>query len=220
VTDTTSHGAWALSLREELERHHWGSRAAKCGTCGVLCEPVDMHFVAGRPAFCWPCWDRFASTKPYLDGYVIPTGWYQLCERCDARNWVTQDRPLCPSCVRVPGRWRATFHMCKYCGGLFRPTSKRHKFCCGSAVRGQRLVEARRLGTHTGYEWECRQLEFGFACAYCGITGVMLTKDHIVPISRGGSDGIDNIVPACTSCNSSKSGKLLSEWGRALIFQP
>jgi 5-methylcytosine-specific restriction endonuclease McrA len=54
--------------------------------------------------------------------------------------------------------------------------------------------------------------EHGFACAYCGKTGVILTKDHVRPISRGGSDGIENIAPACSSCNSSKGRRTLAEW--------
>jgi CRISPR/Cas system Type II protein with McrA/HNH and RuvC-like nuclease domain len=36
--------------------------------------------------------------------------------------------------------------------------------------------------------------------------------DHLVPLSRGGEDEIDNCVPSCSDCNSSKGSKLLSEW--------
>ena len=49
------------------------------------------------------------------------------------------------------------------------------------------------------------------ACAYCGATGDM-SLDHVVPLSRGGTHEIDNLLPACRSCNSSKGAKLLEEW--------
>lgn len=45
---------------------------------------------------------------------------------------------------------------------------------------------------------------FGHACAYCLKTGIELTMDHAIPLSKGGPHHIDNIVPACKSCNSVK----------------
>ncbi len=36
--------------------------------------------------------------------------------------------------------------------------------------------------------------------------------DHILPLSRGGSHSIDNVVPACHTCNRSKAAKLLLDW--------
>lgn len=52
---------------------------------------------------------------------------------------------------------------------------------------------------------------YGWRCAYCGGDG-RLTIDHVVPLSRGGSDSIDNLVPACGSCNSSKHDRTLLEF--------
>lgn len=52
---------------------------------------------------------------------------------------------------------------------------------------------------------------FDGRCAYCGEKGEM-TMDHVVPLSRGGSNSIGNILPACKRCNSSKSARFISEW--------
>ena len=62
--------------------------------------------------------------------------------------------------------------------------------------------------------WLDIQLAYENKCAYCGVRTNDLSKDHIISISAGGSDTMDNIVPACKSCNSSKSSKGLLDWPR------
>ena len=49
-------------------------------------------------------------------------------------------------------------------------------------------------------------------CSYCGATGVRMTVDHVVPLSRGGGNEPANLVAACRPCNSSKGSKTLEEW--------
>jgi len=61
-------------------------------------------------------------------------------------------------------------------------------------------------GSHTLAEWRDRCHQFDGRCAYCGSSDD-ITKDHMIPISRGGSDSIDNVVPACLSCNLKKSAR-------------
>jgi hypothetical protein len=50
-----------------------------------------------------------------------------------------------------------------------------------------------------------------YVCQYCG-ANEDLTCDHIIPLSRGGTNDDDNLTTACRSCNSSKGSRLLSEW--------
>jgi 5-methylcytosine-specific restriction endonuclease McrA len=54
--------------------------------------------------------------------------------------------------------------------------------------------------------------DYGHRCAYCGELLKKVTMDHIIPISRGGNHEIDNAVPACGYCNSSKGNKPLLIW--------
>lgn len=58
-------------------------------------------------------------------------------------------------------------------------------------------------GSHTVAEWRAKLAEHGGRCTYCGRTGRM-TRDHVIPVSRGGTNDIGNIVPACLPCNSGK----------------
>ena len=68
------------------------------------------------------------------------------------------------------------------------------------------------------YHWYKLKLQVferdGFECQYCGAYGinVSLECDHVVPLSKGGSNYISNLKTACKACNRSKSSKLLSEW--------
>lgn len=59
-------------------------------------------------------------------------------------------------------------------------------------------------------------------CLYCGHTfaDFDLTRDHVVPKSRGGDDDWDNVVAACKRCNHRKGGLLLEEAGVELLALP
>lgn len=47
-------------------------------------------------------------------------------------------------------------------------------------------------------------------CAYCPAPATEL--DHVIPLSRGGENTIDNLLPSCESCNASKGNKPLFTW--------
>lgn len=50
-----------------------------------------------------------------------------------------------------------------------------------------------------------------FTCQYCGekAPDVELEVDHINPVSKGGTDDLQNLVAACKSCNRGKGAELL-----------
>jgi hypothetical protein len=62
----------------------------------------------------------------------------------------------------------------------------------------------------------------GYICAYCArkFKFVDLTRDHVVPRSRGGRDIWTNVVTACGPCNHRKDDKMLEEVGMKLIYVP
>ena len=51
-------------------------------------------------------------------------------------------------------------------------------------------------------------------CAYCRATGPALQRDCVQPVSRGGRYTIENVVPACASCNASKHNSEVTDWMR------
>lgn len=65
-----------------------------------------------------------------------------------------------------------------------------------------------------------------YSCQYCGrnqheLRGrQFLTRDHILPVSRGGENRWDNVVTACSSCNNRKANKIPEEAGMRLLNTP
>ena len=55
-------------------------------------------------------------------------------------------------------------------------------------------------------------------CAYCGrkLKPRQQTRDHVIPVSRGGSNDPSNIVIACESCNNFKDNRTPQEWGLSI----
>jgi 5-methylcytosine-specific restriction endonuclease McrA len=62
-------------------------------------------------------------------------------------------------------------------------------------------------------QWTALREAWG-GCAYCGATDKPLQRDCVLAISRGGRYTLDNIAPACGSCNASKCNDEVTGWLR------
>ena len=65
----------------------------------------------------------------------------------------------------------------------------------------------------TDEQWTALQAAWG-GCAYCGAAETALQRDCVLAISRGGRYTLDNVVPACRSCNASKCNEEVTSWMR------
>lgn len=63
-------------------------------------------------------------------------------------------------------------------------------------------------GEFTYEEWEALCAKYDYCCLSCG-KQAPLTVDHIIPLSKGGSNDISNIQPLCKPCNSKKGTKII-----------
>jgi hypothetical protein len=82
-----------------------------------------------------------------------------------------------------------------------------------------------RTANWQGHHW-CRPatrlaiyLRDGLACAYCGAAveaGAQLTLDHLVPVSKGGTNAPANLVTCCHKCNCSRGNRTVASFARAV----
>ena len=75
------------------------------------------------------------------------------------------------------------------------------------------------VNTLTVKEWKDILKKYKNRCAQCGIEFTKYippTKDHITPLSKGGHNTRNNIVPACRSCNCKKWAKIIKPFQTVL----
>lgn len=80
----------------------------------------------------------------------------------------------------------------------------------------EKAAAARRrdaVGHHTGADILEKYAQQGGLCYWCQIpVPDSYHVDHVIPISRGGSNWPSNIVITCASCNLRKNAKMPDEW--------
>lgn len=111
---------------------------------------------------------------------------------------------------------------CEWCGESFiqdpRVTGATMRYCTRRCARAKskNLRKAREHGASGSFtlaEVVRLWLAFDKCCAYCQQpTDGLPDPDHVNPLSRGGSNSITNILPACRMCNADKNDMTLTEW--------
>lgn len=82
-----------------------------------------------------------------------------------------------------------------------------------SDTRNRRARKRNAQGTHTGKDIEQLYIKQNACCFHCGVSiATGYHADHWIPLSRGGSNSIENIRLLCSGCNLRKGSKLPHEW--------
>lgn len=181
----------------------------QCIICGEQLEPP----YGAHRRYCAKC-KGFGKGKDRLDKWRANPDYhvaYVVCcdcgERVD-RRYGKQVR--CPRCDR---RHRLALKSASE-RRLYRVDLEKSRRNSRHAANRRRALKINAPGSHTADEFVDVLSTFSNRCAYCGgpFADGQVTIDHMVPLSRGGSDNITNIWPACRSCNCSKSDKTTGEY--------
>ncbi len=177
----------------------------KCRRCGVVKSPTDFsrekRYRDGLHPYCKACKSANTSrwykenqdrVRAYRAGIITKQREYQRRHRARhrARCNAAQRRSYHSGLKYTIRAWR----------GLHRD---RWLASMRAANQRRRFRKIGNGGTYTAAEWQTLCNQYGNVCLACG-AAAPLTVDHVVPLSKGGANGIENIQPLCGPCNSRK----------------
>lgn len=217
----------AQAERRRVQRVE-AKQGRECAVCGRALE-AGAH---GLRKYCsHGCWYR-ANNTPVPRTQAC--GWCgsHLSHRRATAKYCGQECYLKAQYKRKVGTALRS-RPCTQCGTRM-PLSTAHRMFCSSRCSRRAYFEAdperaraaKRRGNHQRRAMlaaarrhlvTTRDLvrlwgRYANACAYCGESPASLHQEHVLPISRGGADGIGNLVPACADCNLAKGDRTVMEW--------
>lgn len=160
-----------------------------------------------------------------------------FCKRCGAKISRSTLTEQCRSCASMRPQKKATEETKKkislskrknpirYWLGKKRPsmTGEKNPLWKGGISTYQRklwLNQQRRIlkkgcvGSFSQGEWDTLKAQYNWTCPSCHKPEpeISLTVDHIIPITKGGSNNIENIQPLCRKCNSIKGNRIIIKY--------
>lgn len=176
------------------------------GRSGVYQPPSDPSLVPLKT--CTKCKCEFPWTPAYFNrNRSKPNGLSTWCKKCDSISSQKGNRKNRQAARRRNKKWREKNP------DYFLHYQRSNPDTVLAARIRRRNLRVNAPGDHTAEDIERQYNNQNGRCYYCGceLNGVY-HKDHVIPLSRGGSNGPENIVVACPPCNRSKSTKLPHEW--------
>lgn len=150
----------------------------------------------GRQAYCKTCSPQVQRR------WIKKSGWKQKSKPYDASARAAQRtyRKKNPDRRRESQQaWRAK--NTEHCREYERQRAEKNPDGIKAKNKAYFARKDAAEGSFTPKEWQAKCQEYGNLCAYCRQPR-SLTRHHVVPLIKGGSNWISNIVPACRSCNS------------------
>lgn len=174
---------------------------------------------------CIKCGSELPATNDYFNkSSTNKYGLRTVCKSCDAEKSKryyekNKEKSLCrQKKYYEENRQKESDRKKKYYRKNIEKESDRKKKyrkenadVCRRSYQKRRSLKNSAPFTLTGPQWEEIKAIFKGKCAYCGKTS-SLEQEHFIPLSKGGGHTIENIIPACKSCNSSKNNRDFFGW--------
>lgn len=183
-----------------------------------MCKTCSNQEYRAKKKVCIIC----GELKPQEAGGMCPNCYIKqhknptvVCKKC-GKTKEHFGHGFCANCYQA--QYTSPIKICKVCGKEKPHAAKGMCQTCyeiknGYAAKKRHCRRARlnnAEGSFTTKEWKDLCKKFSH-CPMCGRKfsfRLKRTVDHIIPLSKGGSNSIDNIQPLCGSCNSSKGAKI------------
>ncbi len=144
-----------------------------------------------------------------------------LDQQGEPRDWISRELAITYHAKNLVAWQLGDESHVKFRGGENRVTGLQSQILTAPiiAIKGQIAKRRNRIPTLTNHELFARDR---WTCAYCGklFSEARLTRDHVIPVSRGGLDIWTNVVTACEHDNHKKDDRLLEEVGMELLYVP
>jgi len=145
------------------------------------------------------------------------------CKSDRARRWNTKNRDLLiaqrstPEMKAKRAVWMAGYYQdhkdacTRYKDEYVARDPERSRLIRVKSAHTRRANDRNACGAYTLEQWLARSAYFGGRCwlQLEGCTGIGDTIDHVIPLSKGGTNWPANLRPACSNCNTRKGAKTL-----------
>lgn len=190
-----------------------------CGGCGIE-KPLsefnkNKRYKDGHVTWCKACCAKYREERA-----KDPEKKAQDKARTDQWYWDNREEKKAKNNARSRERWhndqeyrdrknqqKKDAHKAKY--GVDPEYTERYKKQSRKLRRIRRVRLLNVVGSHTPEEFEALCKKYDYRCLRCGAQTKELAEDHVVPVTKGGTDCISNMAPLCKSCNSKKHNKTM-----------
>lgn len=181
----------------------------RCKQCYFI--PKSKNIAPQGYQECFKCKEIYPATAEYFHvNRKAKSGLHSSCKKCRLAGIDREKRRI------YDAKWHSeNKERCSEVSKIYRQT-ERGIIAKRARAHNRRARKRGVVGTHTVEELHQQLKRQKGKCYYCH---VKLGKgrdswngDHIIPLSKGGTNYISNIVISCPSCNFKKGTKLPHEW--------